>query len=104
MTFAQFGPQALIQSGMQLPAIFRRIFEAYHLPDPAELVSPEGEQMQEQARQAQVAQQNPFLQEQAKAHGKIADSREKNDQQTIQKLLDVALQMHQPQQSNGSGQ
>lgn len=103
MTLAQLGPQVLTAVGLNLTAVLRRIFDAYHFPDPQELVSPEGEQMQEQARQAQVAQQDPFLQEQAKAHGKIAAVREQADQDTMQKLLDAAMQMHQPQQAGGNG-
>jgi len=99
MTFAQLGPQALTQAGLQLPVLLKRIFDAYHFPDPAELIAPNAADMQEQARQAQIAQQNPFLAAQAKAHGAIAASREQNDQQTQQKLLDAVLQMHQgPQQ------
>ena len=96
MTLAQLGPQALTLVGMNMPAFLRRIFEAYHMPDPWELVSPQAEQMQEQSRQAALAQQNPFLQAQARAHGAIATSREANDQQSLQKLLDVALNMHKP--------
>lgn len=99
MTFAQLGPQALTQAGLQLPVLLKRIFDAYHFPDPAELIAPNAADMQEQARQAQIAQQNPFLAAQAKAHGAIAASREQNDQATQQKLLDAVLQMHQnPQQ------
>ena len=104
MTLAQLGPQALTGVGLNLTAFLRRIFDAYHFPDPWELVSPQGEEMQEQARQAQVAQQDPFLQEQAKAHGKVSAIREQADQDTMQKLLDAAMQMHQPQQGNGNGQ
>ncbi len=95
MTFAQLGPQALVQAGLQLPVLLKRIFDAYHFPDPAELLAPNAAEMQEQSRQAQIAQQNPFLQAQAQAHGQIAASREANDQQTQQKLIDAALQMHQ---------
>src|SRR6267154_604015 len=103
MTLAQLGPQALTSVGLNLTAILRRIFDAYHFPDPWELVSPQGEEMQEQARQAQVAQQDPFLQEQAKAHGKVSAIREQADQDTMQKLLDAAMQMHQPpKQGNGN--
>lgn len=97
MSLAQFGPEAMVASGIQLPAIFKRIFDAYHFPMPDELISPDATAMQEQARQAQVAQQNPFLQAQAKAHAQIAGEREKGDQQTMQKLLDAAMQLHQPQ-------
>jgi hypothetical protein len=101
MTFAQFGPQALTQVGLQLPVLLKRIFDAYHFPNPGELVADNAADMQEQARQAQIAQQNPFLQEQAKAHGKIAAGRDAGDQQTLQKLLDAAMQMHQPPQQGG---
>lgn len=105
MTLAQLGPQALTAVGMQLPAFLRRIVDAYHFPEPWELFSPDAEQMQEEARQAQIAQQNPFYQEMAKAHGAIASAREGSDQQTLQKLLDMAMQMHQPQtgQSGSAG-
>lgn len=103
-TLAQLGPQALVGVGMNLQAFLKRIFEAYHLPDPWELVSDQAEEMQEQQRQALLAQQNPFLQAQAQAHGAIAASRETNDQQTIQKLLDAAMSLGQPPQSPGSTQ
>ena len=95
MTFAQLGPQALTQAGLQLPVLLKRIFDAYHFPDPAELIAPNADEMAEQARQAQIASQNPYHAAQAKAHGTIAASREQNDQQTQQKLLDAVLQMHQ---------
>lgn len=104
MTIAQFGPQALTMVGIQLPAFFRRMFEAYHFPDPWELVAPNADEMQEQSRQAAIAQQNPFLQAQAKAHGAMAASRDASDQQTLQKLLDAAMGMHQQQQPQGPAQ
>ena len=96
MTLAQLGPQALTQVGMNLSAFLRRIFDSYHLPEPWELILPNAEELQEQQRQAALAQQNPFLTEMARAHGNIAASREQNDQQTIQKLLDAAMSLHQP--------
>lgn len=104
MTFAQFGPQAMQSSGVQIPAIFRRIFDAYHLPSPWELVAPNAEEMQEQARQAQIASLNPFYQEMARAHGQIATSREANDQQSLQKLLDAAMSLGQPPNRPGNVQ
>jgi len=97
MTMAQFGPQAMVSSGIQVPAIFRRIFDAYHFPQPQELVAPNAEEMQEQARQAQVASENPFYAEQAKAHGAIAAIREKGDQDVLQQLIQQAQQVHAPQ-------
>lgn len=97
MTLAQFGPQAMQTSGIQIPAIFRRIFDAYHFTAPWELVAPNAEEMQEQARQAQIANQNPFYQAQAKAHGQIAVEREKGDQQVMQQLIQAAQQVHAPQ-------
>lgn len=96
MTMAQLGPQALLMMGINMQAYMKRIFEAYHFPDPWELVSPQAEQMQEQARQSMVAQQNPFLQAQAQAHGDMAKTRENYDQQSMQKLLDAAMNMHKP--------
>lgn len=96
MTMAQFGPQAMQQSGIQLPAMFRRIFDAYHFSMPQELIAPNAEEMQEQARQAQIAAQNPFYKAQAQAHAQIAASREQNDQTTQQKLIDAAMTLHQP--------
>src|SRR5216684_2630548 len=104
MTMAQFGPQGMNMIGVNLAEFFRRMFDSYHFPEPWALVSEQADEMQEQMRQAQIAQQNPFLQAQAQAHGAIAQSREQNDQQTLQKLLDQALQMHQPQAGNGNGQ
>jgi hypothetical protein len=101
MTMAQFGPQALTAVGLNLSAFLRRMFDAYHFPDPWELVSPDAEEMQEQQRQAQLAAQSPFLQAQAKAHGAIASSREANDQQTLQKLLDAAMSLGQPPERPG---
>lgn len=89
-TLAQLGPQALVASGMNLQAFLRRMFDAYHLPDPWELIPNEAAQMQEQYRQAVISQTNPFLQAQAQAHGQIAASRETNDQTTMQKLIDLA--------------
>src|SRR5579863_2766975 len=94
MTFAQLGPQALTGSGLQLPVLLRRIFTAYHLPDPWELVSPDAEAMQEQQRQAALAQQNPFYQAQAKAYGQMVVQRDQGDQQSLQKLLDAAMAQH----------
>ena len=91
MTFAQLGPEALTGSGLQLPVLLRRIFTAYHFPDPWELISPDAEAMQEQQRQAALAQQNPFYQAQAKAHGQMAAQRDQSYQETLQKLLDAAL-------------
>lgn len=99
MTMAQFGPQALTMLGIQMPVMFKRMFEAYHLPQPWELVSPQAEQMQEQARQAALAEQNPFLAAQAKAHGDIATSREADNQTSMQKLLDAAMAHGQPPQA-----
>lgn len=90
-TFAQLGPEALTGSGLQLPVLLSRIFTAYHLPDPWELVSPDAAKMQEQQRQAQVAQQNPFAQAQAKAQGQMATQNNQSTQDTLQKLLDAAL-------------
>ncbi len=104
MTMAQFGPQAMNMIGVNLAEFFRRMFDSYHFPEPWALVSEQADEMQEQMRQAQIAQQNPFLQAQAQAHGAIAQSREENDHQTLQKLLDLGLQMHQPQAGNGNGQ
>ena len=104
MTFAQFGPQAMTGVGMNLAAFLRRIFEAYHLPDPWELVAPNAEEMQEQQRQAEVAKTNPFYAEQARAHGQIAASRESADQQTVQKLLDAAMALGQPPNRPGNTQ
>jgi hypothetical protein len=98
-TLAQLGPQALVGVGLNLQAFLKRIFDAYHFPDPWELVSPDAAEMQEQSRQATLAQQNPFLAEQARAHGQIATSREANDQQTLQKLLDAAMGLGQPPQT-----
>jgi hypothetical protein len=101
MTLAQLGPQALTQVGLQLPVLLKRIFDAYHFPNPGELVADNAAELQEQARQAQIAAQNPYHQEQAKAHGKIAAGRDAGDQQTMQKLLDAAMQMHQPPPQQG---
>lgn len=95
-TLAQLGPQALVGVGLNLQGFLKRIFDAYHFPDPWELVSPDAEQMQEQSRQAALAAQNPFLQAQAQAHGAIATSREANDQVTLQKLLDAGMALGQP--------
>lgn len=100
-TMAQLGPQALQQSGIQLPAFFRRIFEAYHFPEPQELVAPNADEMQEQARQAQIAAQNPYHQEQAKAFGQISAIREQGDQNVLQSLIEKATQAHAPQPPPG---
>jgi len=104
MNMAQFGPQALTMLGINVPAFFRRMFDAYHFPDPSELVSEQAEEMQEQQRQAMLAQQNPFLQAQAQAHGQIAASRDASDQQTLQKLFDAAMSIGQPPNRPGNTQ
>jgi hypothetical protein len=101
-TLAQLGPQALTGVGMNLSAFLRRIFDSYHFPEPAELVSPDAEEMQEQQRQAQVMQQNPFYAAQAQAHGQIAASREADNQTTLQKLLDAAMSLGQPPSAPGT--
>lgn len=98
MTLAQLGPQAMTLAGVQIQVLLRRIFEQYHFPNPQELLSPQADQMQEQARQAMLAQQDPNAQAQAQANSGIAQEREKGDQQTLQKLLDAAMQAHQPPQ------
>lgn len=95
-TIAQLGPQGLAASGVQMPALMRRIFDSYHLPMPQDLIAPNAEEMQEMQREAQIASQNPYHQQQAKAHAQISAAREQGDQQTLQKLLDAALNMHQP--------
>jgi hypothetical protein len=104
MTFAQLGPQAMTGIGLNMAALLRRIFDAYHMPDPWELVAPNAEEMQEQQRQAQLMSTNPFYQEMARAHGAIATSRESNDQQTLQKLLDAAMSLGQPPDRPGNVQ
>jgi hypothetical protein len=101
MTLAQFGPQAISAVGMRLNKMLRRVADAYHLPDPDELFDPSADDMEEQSRQAALAQQNPFLTEMARAHGQIASSREANDQQTLQKLLDAAMSLGQPPSAPG---
>jgi hypothetical protein len=103
-TLAQLGPQALTAVGMNLAAFLKRIFDAYHFPDPQDLISPNAEEMQEQARQAAIAQQNPFYAEQAKAHGAIAATREKYDQESLQKLLTAAQSLGQPPMRPGGEQ
>jgi len=95
MTFAQFGPQAMTLLGVNMPAFFKRIFDAYHFPDPHELVHENADEMQEQSRQAAIAQQNPFYAQMAKAHANMATEREKGDQQSMQKLIDLATTLSQ---------
>lgn len=93
-TIAQMGGAQILQSiGVNLPAMFRRVFDAYHFPEPWELVPPNAEEMAEQQRQATVAQANPYHQQQAKAFAMIAKEREKGDQQTMQKLIDLATNL-----------
>ena len=104
MTLAQLGPQALMMSGLQMPVLLKRIIDYYHLPQPWELIAEEAQEMQEQHRQALLAQQNPFLSEMAAAHGAIATSRESNDQQSLQKLLDAAMSLGQPPNRPGNTQ
>jgi hypothetical protein len=97
-TMAQMGgAQALSMMGVNVPAFFARIFDSYHFTDSWELMSPNAQDLQDQSRQAGIAQQNPFLQAQAQAHGQIAASRDQSDQDTLQKLLDAAMGMHQNQ-------
>lgn len=104
MTFAQLGPQALQGVGLNMPALLRRIFDAYHFPMPAELIAPNAEEMAEQQRQAEIAARNPYHVAQAKAHATIAGHRAQADEETKQKLLDAAMSMHQPQAPSGSAQ
>jgi len=92
-TLAMLGPQAISGVGMKLQAFLKRIVDAYHFPDPYELFDEQAEMMEEQQRQATLAQQNPFLQEMAKAHGAASTAREQSDQQTLQKLLDAAMSL-----------
>lgn len=101
-TLAQLGPQAVSGVGMQLNKFLKRIVDAYHFPEPWELFTPDADDMEEQQRQALLAQQNPFLAEMARAHGAIATSREADNQTTLQKLLDAAMSLGQPPSAPGS--
>ena len=100
-TLAQLGPNAVSGVGMQLNKFLKRIVDAYHFPEPWELFTPDADDMEEQQRQAQLAQQNPFLAEMARAHGQIATSREQDNQTTLQKLLDAAMSLGQPPSAPG---
>lgn len=103
-TMAQLGgAQALAAMGVNMTAFFRRMFDAYHFPDPWELIQEGAEEMQEQARQAQITSQNPFYQQMARSMGDIAASREDNDQQSLQKLLDAAMGATQTGVQNTTG-
>jgi len=104
MTFAQFGPQAMMAAGVQMGPIFQRIFDAYHLPQPEELVSPQTLEMQEQARQADIASTNPFYKAQAQAHAQVMGIREQSDQDALHKLLDAAQGLGQPPNPPGGTQ
>lgn len=103
-TMAQLGGAQLLASmGVNMTSFFRRIFDAYHFPDPWELIQDGAEEMQEQARQAQITSQNPFYQQMARSLGDIATKREDYDQQSLQKLLDAAMGATTPMSENSSG-
>src|SRR5882757_328501 len=100
MTFAQFGPQALMAAGVKLPALFKRMFDSYHLPQPWELVDENAEEMQEQQRQADITSQNPYHKEQAKANMHIAKIRAQGDQDVLEGLIEKAHGLGQPPTQN----
>ena len=101
--------QTISQGGQQffgylnLPEIFKAYFDALHLPDASNLLSPNAPEFG-QAHQASILSNNPVAQEHARTAGRAHTEAAKDHNTTLQKLLDAHLkqpqfQPQQPQQA-----
>jgi hypothetical protein len=88
-TAAQGGQQFLPY--LNMPGVFKALFEAYHLPDPQELIAPNADAVLEQHTQAIINSTDPVVQQQAVAAGKAHVLAAKGDQDSMQKLIGHVL-------------
>ena len=92
--------QTVAQSGgawvpyINMPGIFKALFEAYHLPNPEELLNPNAADNLQQHAQAVINSQDPVVQQQAVAAGKAHVEAAKGDQASQQQLLAHVFSQH----------
>lgn len=99
-TVAQGGPTFIPLVNM--PAIFIRLFQSYHLPEPQELLAPNAQDMMAKQQEAIINQADPVVQAQAKAAQAAHTAAAQGDQQSLQKLLELHLdKMKQKEAASG---
>lgn len=89
-TVAQGGPTFMPL--LNMPEIFMRIFETYHLPEPGQLIAPNAQDMMAKQQEAIINQADPVVQAQAKAAQAAHTADAQAGQQAQLQLLQHALE------------